>query len=191
MRLGGRVDGVLKCQDTKTEYLVTETATALDQSGQGAKFYHDHFKLARVLHDMLADVHNKFGSNSISEVDIQIIGTLEQGQEWRVYGLQQKGYVSVLRQHFKIDIPSRRDRISKFLRALKYALRIRQSVMAMRQTIENLDENDSHGKEVTIFACQNSPNSQAKKSKENKDKDKDKKKEKDTTESDDSGARER
>ena len=89
--------------------------------------------------------------------DIQMIGILEQGQEWRIYNLQQDGYLSVLRQHFKIDIPSKRDRTTNFLRALKYALRIRQFVMAMRQTIENLDDNDTHGKKITIFVCQNSP----------------------------------
>ncbi|KAI4134639.1 MAG: hypothetical protein LQ341_005992, partial [Variospora aurantia] len=39
----------------------------------------------------------------------QLIGILEHGQQWQVYGLQQHGYVSCIREHANLRIPMQRN----------------------------------------------------------------------------------
>ena len=156
--LGSRVDGVLLNKIKKWEYVVVEGSQDLSHGEQDAKHLHDHFKLARTLQDILRSLHRQFGSDIATRQKVQVFGTLEQGTHWSVYGLQQFGYISCLRNHEQCDVSCYKDDcLSTILQALKIAARVHRFISCMHATLKGLPWQDSTVNVNRMFPCAPTP----------------------------------
>lgn len=143
--------------DNNLEYGAVEAAQNEELQGISTKWLTNHFKLARILQSMLTRLENKFGEDSVESAHVQMIGTLEQGQSWEIYGLQRRGAIYYLQRHFQTHLPSLPTSVWKFLQVLKQAARVRLLFQALVPKIEALPEKFGHSKRRKLNPMQSTP----------------------------------
>ncbi|KAI4284084.1 MAG: hypothetical protein L6R38_001689 [Xanthoria sp. 2 TBL-2021] len=127
---GGRIDAIITYNGLH-ELGAVEAAKNQNRPFHSSKFNKDQFKLFRTMHDMFGALQKEFGSDFMREKQIQVIGTLEQGLYWDIYGLQQIGSICYLYRHCRHTISPHREKIALFLEAMK-------SMASLQQTMENI-----------------------------------------------------
>ena len=135
MKIGKKVDGVL-LGHPQLQYVVMEGCKD-DVEYYDKKGLEDHHDLVRTMHDMLLQINERIGSNKATELGVQIIGMIERGSKWSIYGLQQKGYICVLRRHLDshMVVASQFDDVESVIEAMKWALRIKIHVQKTQKAV--------------------------------------------------------
>lgn len=134
---GSHIDGILS-YETGIELGAIEAAPKDQLSGVSNKWLSDHFKLARLLQTMYRSLEYRYGEHAIRDAQIQVIGTVEQGQDWEIYGLQRKGSIYYLQRHFKTTLYTSKRGLNTFLNALKETARIRTLLDEMITKLNHL-----------------------------------------------------
>ena len=135
---GGRFDGIL-VWNRHIEYMLIEGAKTQRMSGTGTKSESHLHRLARGLNDALYAIYRKIGTSMSDKLQPQVIGALEQGSEWIVYGLQRHGNISCMRRHFRLGMPTSIDTIQDLSNILKFSVRIYYHVKWTHDQIREMD----------------------------------------------------
>ncbi|KAL9015761.1 MAG: hypothetical protein Q9185_006857 [Variospora sp. 1 TL-2023] len=110
--------------DNGLEYLIIgATAESPQPLNANDTLRDDYFNLAQSLQEAMQLLHLARGTTA-TQPQLQLIGILEHGQQWQVYGLQQRGYVSCIREHANLRIPMQRNDLAEYIDVLRYTLRI-------------------------------------------------------------------
>ncbi|KAM0795848.1 hypothetical protein BDR22DRAFT_976635 [Usnea florida] len=157
--LWGRRTDARVVLDGRWEYAVTQAAKSLANGPVDTNYCLDYWKLARNLKDMIWALQHWRGAK-IAQIGVQIIGLLEQGPEWHIFGMQQHRYTSCIKKHASLRLSMRKDAIGDFLEVLKWSVRIHRFIKELHPWIGRRlkEKNLSHDTTFSgMFANQNSP----------------------------------
>ncbi|KAL8655059.1 MAG: hypothetical protein Q9210_001120 [Variospora velana] len=118
--------------DNGLEYLIIGATVESPQPQTADDVHEDYFNLAQSLQELMQSLHQARGTTA-TQPQLQLIGILEHGQQWQVYGLQQHGYVSCIREHANLRIPMQRNDLAEYIDVLRYTVRIYYLVKALHQ----------------------------------------------------------
>lgn len=157
--LWGRRTDARVVVDGKWEYAVIQAAKSLANGPVDTKYCSDYWKLARNLKDMIWALQQSRGK-TVAQIGVQLIGLLEQGPEWHIFGMQQHLYTSCIKKHASFRLSTLKDAIGDLLEILKWSVRIYRFVKELHPWIgrQLKKKNSSHDPTFPgMFANQNSP----------------------------------
>ncbi|KAL8777277.1 MAG: hypothetical protein Q9213_007931 [Squamulea squamosa] len=146
---GSRIDAIITYEG-RHELGAVEAAKNQSRPFHGTEVTQDRLKLCRTMHSMLRALEEEFGSDFMREKQIQVIGTIEQGLRWDVYGLQQIGSMCYLYRHRRHAISLYREKISSFLAAMKSMASLQKTMETTTKEINRLPPNLGYKKRRTL-----------------------------------------